>query len=388
MKTFFRCAVAGCAALLLAAVPRHVLTSDYFAGANGTHKVPPSRAARVLSWAEVDSAGAAALSPLGVKTMLYSNPNREMPGDPLYGSSEGEYAHTCDGARARGESTYPGLVLTNLRSRGLLRMWERYSDSHAELGHFDAIFADEAVGAAYAQDQPCGYNLTAWLNEEAALFRGLHFPVIYNGLNDFHDHGVAQEIALNRSAAGGMMEECYAQLNPDHRVGGWQWWATEETELRMAQDRKYFFCYGRDLTPADQAYDGRLYTYASFLLTYDPKTTVLWEYYKTPSGLHVMPESELVALHPLRRVRRVADLHQPSGLYLRAYRDCSIDGRRVGACVAVVNPDNQPHALDLHGYRRTLQLQGSGIVDGGTIRIVSRPPPQTLAPLGAVIAFR
>jgi hypothetical protein len=385
----FRSLAAGLTALvLLAAAPRHVLTSDYFEGYAGTHKVSPHRAAQVLSWAEVDSAGAAAISPLGVKTMLYSNPNREQPSDPLFGSDEEEYAHTCGGSRARGESHYAGLVMTNPRSRTLRTMWRRYADSHAQAGHFDAIFADEAVGSAYAQDVPCNYSLDSWLRDEIDLFRSLHYPVVYNGLNDFKNHGIAPEIDLNKAAIGGMMEECYAQLNPDHRVDGWQWWATEETELRMAQERKYFFCYGRDLSPAQESYDGRLYTYASFLLTYDPNTTVLWEYYKTPSDLHVMPESQLVALHPVRAIRHVADLRANEGVYLREYKDCYIAGRRMGACVAAVNPDDDTHALNLRGYRRTLQLQGAGIIDGGTVRIANDPPPRSLASRGAVIAFK
>ncbi|HET9095601.1 MAG TPA: hypothetical protein VFN37_02980 [Candidatus Baltobacteraceae bacterium] len=373
---------------LLAAVPRHVQTADYWQGAAGTKNVPAQQAARALSWVETDVPGSQQISPLGVKTLLYTNPNRVMPGDPLYGPDEDEYAHTCGGARARGEARYRGLVLTNPRSRTLASMWRRSVDAHTHEAHFDAVFADEAVGTSYAQDNPCNYDFDDWIRAETQLFRGLGYPVIYNGLNHFDNHGIAKEIALNKSAAGGMMEECYAQLDADHRVGGWQWWATEETELDMARDSKYFFCYGRDLTPADQAHDGRMYTYASFLLTYDPRTTVLWEYYKTPSGGHVMPESQLVALDPVKRVTRVAQLRAPGGAYVREYRKCYLGGRFVGACAAAVNPDTAAHDLRLPGYNRTLTLQGSGIFDGGTVRITAARPPEDLQPLGAAIVFK
>jgi hypothetical protein len=373
---------------LLGAAPAHVLTADYWRGYAGTKNVSPEQAARFLSWVETDVPGSQLISPLGVRTLLYTNPNREQPGDPLYGADDNEYAHTCGGTRARGEAQYHGLVLTNPRSRVLASLWRRSVDAHANEAHFDAVFADDAVGAAYAQDSPCGFSFDDWLRDEAELFRNLGYPVIYNGLNDFNNHGVAREIALNKAAAGGMMEECYAQLSADHRVGGWQWWASEETEIAMARDHKYFFCYGRDLTPADQAYDSRIYTYASFLLTYDPRTTVLWEYYKTPSGGHVMPESQLVALDPVKPVTRVAQLRGPGGAYVREYRKCYLAGRFVGSCAAAVNPDSSEHDLGLRGYRRTLALQGSGVFDGGRALLVNRPPPEDLQPLGAVIAFK
>jgi hypothetical protein len=341
-----------------------------------------------LSWVETDVPGSQQIAPYGVKTILYTNPNRVEPGDPLYGTGEDEYAHTCGGTRARGEAQYHGLVLTDPRSHTLGSMWRRSVDAHANEAHFDAVFADEAVGTAYAQDSPCGFRFSDWISAETQLFHNLRYPVIYNGLNDFSGHGVAREIALNRGAIGGMMEECYAQLSADHRVGGWRWWATEQTEIAMAHDRKYFFCYGRDLTPADQAFDSRMYTYASFLLTYDPRTTVLWEYYKTPSGGHVMPESQLVAWNPVKRVGRVAQLRSRGGAFVREYRKCYVDGRFVGACAAAVNPDSTEHDTGLRGYRRTLVLQGSGIFDGGSVRIVNRPPPEDLPPLGATIAFK
>jgi hypothetical protein len=388
MQQIHRFFAALAAVALIGAVPRHVQTADYWQGYAGTKNVPAEQAARALSWVETDVAGSQQIAQLGVKTILYTNPNREQPGDPLYGNDEDEYAHTCGGTRVRGETAYRGQLLTNPRSRSLASLWRHSVDAHTGSAHFDAVFADEAVGVAYSAEQPCNFDFDDWLRSESQLFRVVGYPVIYNGLNDFYRHGVAREIALNSGAIGGMMEECYAQLSPDHRVGGWQWWATEQTELAMARDHKYFFCYGRDLTPADQAYASRMYTYASFLLSYDPRMTVLWEYYKTATGGHVMPESQLVAFDPVKRVGRVAQLRARTGTYVREYRKCYIAGRFVGACAAAVNPDSSEHDLGLRGYRRTLVLQGSGVFDGGSVRIDNRPPPEDLEPLGAVIAFK
>ena len=388
MKNRLTFAIPMLAALLLGAVPRHVLTADYWGGYAGTHNLPASQAAPWLSWAEVQPADTNHLAPLGVKTLLYTNPNREEPHDVIWSDDERFFAHKCDGTRVRGGSRYAGEVLTDVHSPVTLAAWQRSIERHMQGAHYDAVFDDEASGDAYAEEAPCNFSLTDWIAGEANMIRSLHVPVIYNALADYDNHQVAKEIALNSVAAGGMMEECYAQLSPDHRVAGWVWYTTEYTELRMAQDRKLFFCYGRDLTPADQAFDGRMYTYASFLLTYDPKTTVLWEYYKTPSGGHVMPESQLVALDPVKKIDRVAQLHLNEGLYVREYRRCYIAARPVGPCAAVVNPDDDTHPLHLPRYHRTLRMTGSGIYDGGSISIVNVPPPAELPSRGAAILFR
>lgn len=384
--------IALCAALALpvltGAAPRHIQTADYWGGYAGTHNVAPDRAAQWLTWAEVQPRDSAVLAPLGVKTILYTNPNREQPHDVIWSDDERFFAHTCDNRRVRGGSNYRGEIMTDVHSPVTQAAWQTSVSRHMEGARYNAVFDDEAVGTAYAQDEPCNYSFERWMQGEEQMISSLHMPVIYNGLSDYYNRGVAREIGMNSVAAGGMMEECYAQLKPDHRVNGWAWYTTEATELRMAQDRKLFFCYGRDLTPAEQAYDGRIYTYASFLLTYDPGTSVLWEYYKTASGGHVMPESQLVATDPVKRVTRVSQLHANEGVYMREYRKCYIGSRPVGPCAAAVNPDDDTHALPFGAYSRTLELDGSGVFDGGSIRISSNRPPASLPPRGAVIAFK
>ncbi|MGZ3497441.1 MAG: putative glycoside hydrolase [Vulcanimicrobiaceae bacterium] len=365
------------------------MTADYWGGYAGTKKVPAAQAAQWLNWVETGIDGAKQIAQLGVKTILYSNPHRIQPGTSMFTNDESVFAHDCSGQRVATSTRYAGQAMTDPHSEAMRQLWRQFVARRWQAAHFDAVFEDEAVGTAYAQDQPCGYNFDDWLRATIDAQRELGFPVIYNGLSDFYNHGVAREIALNATAIGGMMENCYAQLQVDHRVSDWKWVATENTEFRMAAAHKYFFCYGRDLTPADQAYPSRMYTYASFLLSYDLSTSVLWEYYQTPSGAHVMPEVQVVPLSPVRQVTNADGLRSSTGTYTREYRECYIDAKPVGPCAAAVNPDpNAAHALGLSGYTRTLQLQGSGIFDGGTIRINNQAPPSTLEPLGAVIAFR
>ncbi|MGB6985790.1 MAG: hypothetical protein WBD74_07455 [Candidatus Aquilonibacter sp.] len=375
-------------AALTAQVPSHVQTADYWGGYAGTKVVPANQAAQWLSWVETNASSSLKILPFGVKTVAYSDPNRLQPSDAMYSQDESQYLHTCSGTRVRASASYPGQVLTNPRSRALASAWRTMVLRGG--GNFTAVFADDAVGAAYAQDTPCNYSFDQWIQDELYLMQNVGLPVIYNGLGIFDGHAVSKVIALNAAAIGGMQESCYAQLGSVHSVGGWQWEATENTEIRMADAGKYFFCYGRDLTLATQAYASRTYSYASFLLTYDPRTSVLWEYYKTPTGAHVMPESQLVALNPVTGdVHDIAQLRQAKGSYVREYRTCYLAARSVGPCAAAVNSDAvSAHPVSLPGYSRTLVLSGSGVFDGGAVRITNQPPPAQLAPLQATIAFK
>jgi hypothetical protein len=306
----------------------------------------------------------------------------------MFSGDESTFAHDCSGSRIVTKYRSGQQYLMDPHSQSLRQKWRRLA-RNAQQEHFTALFADDAVGDRYAQGAPCNYDLAEWIHAMADAQQSVGFPVVYSGLDDFYKHGVAREIALNATGIGGMMEQCYAQSPPRSLAGGWTWSAIENTELAMASDQKFFFCYGNDLTPADQAVSQRTYVYASFLLTYDLKTSVLWEYYKTASGGHVMPESELVALRPVTsNVRTIEQLRNRDGVYTREYRECFIAGQPQGPCVAAVNPDPAAaHPLQLGGFRRTLELHGSGIFDGGSVHVSSQAPPRSLGPLQAVIAF-
>jgi hypothetical protein len=372
--------------LLGITVPKHVQTSDYF---NATTRAPAPIAAAWLTWAETDIKESLALRPLGVKTMLYTDPNRAMSGrqQPEYTSNESTFAHDCSGARIE-TTTRPGQYLMDPESPALLAVWKYHADRYGKAGKFDAIFEDDANGLRYVTALPCHYNAQDWLAAIIAMQRDLGWPIIYNALSNFSDRSVSPSIALNATAIGGMMEECYAPATSQPKSPFPHWVVTEETELQMAAAHKLFFCYGNDISPAAASIDNRLYVYASFLLTYDLSSSVLWEYYEGPTYVHIMPEAELVALQPSRSVQSVKDLLAPSGVYTRAYGACYLAGRSVGPCVAAVNPDATPHALDLPGYHHTLALSGGGVLYGGSVSVDGPAPPAQLSALSALIAFR
>jgi hypothetical protein len=157
----------------------------------------------------------------------------------------------------------------------------------------------------------------------------------------------------------------------------------------MAQQHKLFMCYSSNLSTASTAIAARLYVYASFLLTYDLGTSLIWEYFQTASWYTVEPESQLVALSPaVATPSTISGLRQSTGVYARKYGACYLAGRLVGACAVVVNSDNvSSHRFPFTGYHHTLALHGGGILDGGTVATNGAAPPSNLAPISAVIAF-
>ena len=371
--------------VFLGAAPAHVQTCDYFGGYAGTHLVAPEAGARWLTWAETNIPDSVKMRALGVKTLLYTDPNRQIAGEPLYTSDESTFAHDCGGNRIT--TNRSGQYLMDPHAPAMQRIWRGHVQSYAGEGHFDAVFNDDADNVEYIHGVPCNYNATDWLSATNALQRSLNYPIIYNGLSSFNDTQISQAIGLNPTSIGGAMEECYASSPSQPKQTGSKWIVAENTELRMQQERKFFFCYNNDTSPAAGSIGSRLYVYASFLLTYDPATSVLWEYYEGPTHFHVMPEVQLVPLDPVAGARTVADLNA-GGVYVRAFRSCYLAGRPAGPCAVAVNPDGDAHALSLQGYRRMLQIDGGGVLDGGSVRIVAFRPPAQLGPATAIVAFK
>jgi hypothetical protein len=379
----------GTAVAAAPAVPTHVLTADYLGGYAGTHRVPYLAAAKWLSWAEVDANESIDIARAGIKTLNYLDPARVAQGDPIFSEDEAFYAHDCSGRRLRYDLR-PGVrqYLTDPRSPKLARAIATHLSSYSRGTHIDAFFFDDVASLYGVDGSPCGYERGAWVDAFARLIESLKYPVIYSNL------ALGGTLTINRvsNAVGGMTEECYAS---DGRgaagyTSGAEWIRNENIELAMARSHKLFFCYNNARTSAEAAYRERIFVLASFLLTYDPETSVLWEYFRTPSEFHVQPEAALVALDPIVTAPSNVDaLRAAGGAYVREYARCALAGAVVGPCAVVVNPDTLvPRPFPLRGYRRTLELKGSGALDGGSATVSSLPPPADLSPLTAAVAFK
>lgn len=375
---------------------RHVLTADYLGSPYGSTTVTPSQAAPFLSWAQVTVRMANAVSQAGIKTQYYVDPVLSVAnrGDQMYTSDETTFAHDCVGNRVSVPYDSLSEYLMAVEQPSMQNVFGRWVSRVTSVAHFDALFEDDAdLPSEYFRFRamPCKYEDNAWLKALDELNHHSSIPVIVSGLNASRrpEPSGAVQLLSSDKTLGENFEHCYANDAAHPKTTGDVWKATENSELRVTAAGKLFECMARDQTSAASAVDARIYLYASFLLSYDPSTSVMWEEYGTPSRFRVEPETELVALSPIKRApSAVSGLGEPGGTYVRQFARCYVAGSFVGACAAFVNPDDSPHALPLHEYRHTLVLSGGGVLDGGTVSTKGPPPPATLGPAEAVIVFR
>jgi hypothetical protein len=376
----------------------HVLTEDYLGSPDGTSSVAWSTAAKYINWAETGIQDATAIHDAGIKTMAYVDPNRTTvgTGDPMLTATESTFAHNC--ANDRITSNYAGSVteyVMNPAASSLRSLYNGLVTTLLSEGHFDAIFEDDV--APLAEDiytpfssMPCGYTTPSWITDEIGLAEASPIPVLLNGLDalDGHSPSLSVEMLAASNAMGGNYEECYAS-NTIAKESNWLWEAVENTELEVAARNKSFGCMVANQSSASSQTDARIFAYASFLLTYNPSTSIYRTEYTTNSGFHVMPETGLVALSPATSApSSISSLLVSGGTYARQYGACYLRGTSVGPCAVVVNPNSDLSArFPFTTYHHTLTISGSGVLDGGTVSVDGPAPPGSLPPLEARIVF-
>lgn len=371
--------------------PNHVLT---FAWIEAKDHVSPTLAAPYLDWAEVQGADANAFSAAGIKTVLYTNPNRTYPGQPMYTQDESTFAHDCSGNRITILNKPGPTYQMDPTSPHLAQLWQNWVTWATNGNHYDAIFDDSADSVHNTSALPCEFNQIFWSAASQRMNASLGKTIIYNGLGTLDNvTKPPPAIQLNPSVFGGMLEGCYGNVTLNNPVPKKAvWYNFETTELTMSAQQKPFVCRGLSQPPAQQAYNLRMYMYSSFLLTYDPSSSIVSEKFTTPSNLSVFPEETFVALNPLVPAPgTVATLQTSQWTYGRQYADCYLWGLPVGSCAAAVNADDAsvPHPFPWSGvYKHTLVLVGAGILDGGIAIVYGPPPPAMIPGASAVIAIQ
>lgn len=380
----------------------HVLSGDYLGGYYGTRSVAWSTAAAYLTWAQTNLSDAPSIAAAGIKTQDYIDPNRLAgSGDPMWPaatSNEGAFAHACDGTRVTyTNAAYGTTYQMDPSNSGYQNSFHDWTAYQLQQAHFDAMFEDNAgplsdltADGTFSPGMPCNYSDAVWISAGEALNDASAAPVIINGIQGNSTTTLSQTLNLlaSTNTIGGNFEHCYSDNNTPKAYGN-LWTVTENTELNVVGRQKMFECMLRNTNAGSSNVDARLYAYASFLLTYDPQTSVYWEEFGTASGLHVFPEEQLVALNPVVGTpSSVSSLQVQGGAYGREYAQCYIGGSFVGSCAVAVNPDqNFAKPFPYPQYTHTLILSGGGVVDGGTIATNGSAPPTYLQPEQAVIAF-
>jgi hypothetical protein len=375
---------------------KHVLTYDVLGTPYGTTSISWSSAAPYLTWAQTGYANATAIAATGIKTRFYSDPNKTSPnmGDPMYSSDETEFAHNCNGNRVSDLFNNQTQYVMDIGGASLQSSYANYINNMSHMGHFDAVFQDDAgppMQDPYVtySGTPCGYSDAAWLVAGQTLNQASSLPIIVNGLEIFNGQSPSETLGLLQSTntIGGSLEHCYSD-NAQPKMGGWVWQVTENTELQVASENKLFFCGLRNMNAASAQIDPRIYALASFLLTYNPSTSVLGEQYATGTGFHVLPESQLVVLDPVGATPTSASsMIQTGGAYGRQYGQCYIAGSFVGSCAIAVNSSSSAVPNPFPQYNHTLVVSGGGVLDGGTVAANGPAAPASLGGLEAEIVF-
>jgi len=309
---------------------------------------------------------------------------------PEYSTDESTFAHDCNNKRLR-SLTYTSEDVMNPSSGHLAQLWKAdISSAISWGGNFDAVYDDMADYVGNATGLPCNFNQSNWTSNTNAMISALGKPVVYNGLAALGTGGtVSPIIGLNATAIGGMCEGCYTAVGR-FQPHGTTWIGMENTEIQMAQAHKFFMIRGLNAEDAASMLGLRMYNYASYLLTYDLNTSVYTPIFSTPSGLHIFPEMQFVALSPVvAQPSNITALHQSSGVYGREYNACYLAGKSVGRCAVAVNSDGSAaHAFPWTGkYAHTLVVSGRGVIDGGTVRVDGPVPPKQMPLESGVIAL-
>jgi hypothetical protein len=377
-------------------VPTHVMTMDSYQYSTG--KLPDRKvAARYLTWAIAQPKDTNSFAAVGIKTLLYTDPNRTAVGDPMYTNDETTFAHDCSNNRITITGKSATTYLMDPTSPDLQALWRTYVADVLTWGdHYDAILEDNADVVHPVSALPCNFDQTAWTAGTNTMNQALGASVIYNGLGNLvdGDQNVSPAIGLNPTAITGELEGCYSNGDPNNPVPRKTVWETyETTEIDMVTAGTPFLCRGLGTLPAATAQSERMYMYASFLLTYDPNTSIISEQFATQNtALMVDPESGFVALDPLvAEPTAITTLESSNWIFGRQFADCYLFGRPIGACAAVVNADssNVSHAFPWQGvYKHSLILHGGAILDGGRAGVQGPAPPAEVPGASAVIAIQ
>jgi hypothetical protein len=359
---------------------KHVLTADYLGGADGSNTVSAATAATVLSWVEASPENGTTYSAAGMKTMVYVDPFRQATTDPLYSSDSSTFSKNCSGADIK--IAYKGITmyLMNPASSDLETKMNTWQTDEKAAGHVDAFFYDD-IDTLYGTTVPCDMTQSTWDSENSAFIATSKNPVVFNGYGMNSD---AAKVINVSPVLGGVVEGCYAtgsQSSPPYTTGS-AWTADENLELAAAAVNKLFFCYNTGAQVGSSYTALRSYIFASFLLSYNATSSVLWDTFTTSSDVHVFPETEIVPTSPLVSApSSIGSLESSSGLYVREYSACYLAGASIGQCAAVVNSSASSSAAMpalKQSYSHTMAISGAGVLDGGSVSVTGSKAPTTI----------
>lgn len=361
-------------------VLKHVNTATIFWGYSGTPtSVSLSRAAPWLTWAQTSPGYAGALRAAGIKVDVYVNFWRDytVENPPIGyndikpgGAHSSAEAKLCTG-KAIWDPTYGGGYEADARSSaaaGHAAVWGNYRKQQYG-SNMDALFTDD-VGAMSGIPLPCNWSLSSYVAATNRVTQSLVKPTFVNTINagDPQDQ-VGYVKATN--AIGAMCEICFAgynrKLGKDVVTIGTRWGQLQNAAIAVVNLHKIFWDYPRPVGYANWEIPLRKYIYATFLLTYSPQYSMYQVAFKTNSGFPIMPETGVVPMNPVTTASTVSGYYRPGGAYMREFGACYYLAVYKSKCAVVVNPGSTTVTVPTTAYAHSLNLVGSGVLDGGYV---------------------
>jgi len=382
------CSTAKSSVVAVAQGPARVMVGAYYGKTMGGVVADPRWMAEHADFVEGEPATVRAFKRAGGRYgMFYTDPNKVIIArhEPYSDVPESGWLHDADGNRLSAPYGKSGLqqYILNPAAPETQAEFATTTAQAKSTGAYDFVFLDDAsadlldhlYGSRRRPVELSGdQDLQAGLK---ALMAHSALPVIFNGLSI--STGRLGRPSVNTellpAAAGGLAEGCFADVG--RLELGPHWITDAESLLATTALGKWAFCMIG--APRGQENQARLYGYASWLLTYDPQHSIVWENLGTPSRVEIFPEQGFVPTEPLETASHIGDLEK-SSLYLREFTQCYYQGNPIGGCAAAVNPTPDTVSVP-NGYTRQVVLNGDGTQDGGSLSI--QPGTPTTLPSGS-----
>jgi hypothetical protein len=282
---------------------------------------------------------------------------------------------------ASAQSAYAATTKAIMQANPMLDGFEA-DDSGGEF-----TIAGRGLGSNYYSGFGNGAEIPsddAFIAGEKAMLAAAGKPVMINGASPAQ--GPAYNGAfLDLPYVFGQQFEGYINNNGGYLYADGQFSQEENGVLAVQAHRKWAMV----MPSGDTAPAKRLYTYAAWMLVYDPTYSVFNMEVVQSDGYSLYPETQLVPLQPAATANGDVAQLKRGGVYVREFGACAIAAQPIGPCAAVVNASGSASAAvpALSGYAHQIALDAASLYTGGKARVISGTPT-SLGPTSGAIFVR
>jgi hypothetical protein len=358
-------------------VPPHVANWAVWGATNETPGPAADWVAAHVTLLQADAAHTRLFKAAGGRTAIaYTDPTRVIPArrEALWDTPERAWLHDVAGARIHYDLAGWGVQnQLNPADPATAAAYRKLTQSIADSAPYDYVWVDDIsfdLENAFWRFSAPPVEIRSEAQYTAGIARLLTasaLPPIVSGFSnpDRHRNDVSGNMLFLPYAAGGIDNEgCLRSTAAKPET----LWAFDENTLSaITRAAKIAVCWGQSRADGDTRAD-RLFFFASWLLTYDPRNSIAFENFASKGNLYVFAEQDIVPRDPVQTARgSIAELRASRGYYRREFRRCFQRAVPIGPCAAVVNPtageidvsDAEP------SFDRELVLDDKNAFDGG-----------------------